>query len=280
MARLFVEQLTVIDASRLDPVSGLVGVSWLVDVELAGTLDAQGMVLDFGHIKRDLKAAIDAEVDHRLLVPAETASVQYTAGRVAVHHASERGPLRLEAPALAVAVLPGDRTDRDAVAHHLQACLEARLPANVEGFAIRLREEVIDGPWYAYSHGLEAHDGACQRIAHGHRSRVVIERDGVRAPDWEAYWAQRWENVFLGTRSHRVATRERDGVACHTFRYQAREGVFELELPAAACDLLEAETTVERIADHMAAVMAAAEPGARFRVCAFEGVGKGAIALT
>lgn len=276
MACLFVEQLTVIDSSRLDPVEGLVGESWIVDVELSGALDDQGMVVDFGHVKRELKAAVDGSVDHRLLVPADAAEVKESVQSVVVAYTSERGEIRMSGPPAAVASLPGERVDAAAVRELLLQVLTSRLPANVTDLGLRLRQERIDGAWYAYSHGLQAHGGACQRIAHGHRSRLEIHRNGHRCPDWESYWADRWRNIYLGTRAHLVATRERAGTPYHRFAYTGREGAFSLELPAAACELLDTQSTVEHIASHLHGVMKRQDPEAHFSVRAFEGVGKGA----
>ena len=279
MSCLFVEQLTVIDSSRLDPIDGLVGESWIVDVELTGTLDEQGMVLDFGDVKRELKAAIDDSVDHRLLVPEAATHLQRADGYVELAYGSKRGPIHMSGPEHTVVPIPGNTADAAAVRDFLHRSIRPLLPANVTELGLRLRNERIDGAWYAYSHGLQAHDGACQRIAHGHRSRLEVYRNGHRAPDWEAYWAERWRNVYLGSRQHLQATEDVDGVRCHRFGYTAREGAFRLTVPAAACEILEAQSTVEQIAAHLHAVMQERDPDARFSVRAFEGLGKGARAF-
>ena len=77
MARLFVDNLTVIDFSYLDNMRGVVGESWIVDIELAGDLDDQGMVFDFGNVKKQIKQFIDAEIDPPFVGANEIIRVQY-----------------------------------------------------------------------------------------------------------------------------------------------------------------------------------------------------------
>ena len=55
-------------------------------------------------------------------------------------------------------------------------------------------------------------------------------------------------------------------------------GEFALELPADRCYLIDTDSTVENLARHVAERLAAEQPGSRYRVRAFEGVDKGAIA--
>ena len=54
MMRLFVNQITHVDFSYLHPIYGVLGETWLIDAELEGQLDNQGMVCDFGVVKKNL----------------------------------------------------------------------------------------------------------------------------------------------------------------------------------------------------------------------------------
>ena len=277
MATLFVDQLTVIDCAVLDAERGLVGASWIVDLELHGTLDEQGMVFDFGRVKRKLRDAIEAVADHRLLVPARHSAVRVDSGGgdLVVQMDTVRGRIRHRSPPGAVALLPAERIDETALVSALQAAAIASVPGNVAGVDIALRTERIAGASYCYVHGLRKHGGLCQRIAHGHRSRLEIEIDGLRSEAVERQWAERWRDIYLGSREDL----EDEAGDRLLFAYTAGEGAFELELPAAHCDLIEAESTVEQIAAHLAERVAAEHPGQRVRVRAYEGVNKGAIAL-
>lgn len=276
MTALFVEQLTVIDCAYLDAVRGLVGMSWIVDVRLEGDLDAQSMVLDFGEVKRSLKRGIDAGLDHTLLVPAQAPelSLAQRGSTSELLFRSAQGDIEHRSPDCAITCLPTTCVDERSIAAHLEASLAPGLPPNVTLLHLELRPETISGASYHYVHGLKKHRGQCQRIAHGHRSRVQIRVNGQRDAALEEQLARAWTDIYLGTREDVVA-RPAGGLR---FAYDAPEGRFELALPERRVDLLDTDTTVERIAEQVLARVQPLRPGAAIEVRAYEGVMKGAVA--
>ena len=288
---LFVNDLTVIDFSYLCPERGIVGESWIVDIVLDGRLNEQSMVLDFGRVKKQIKKIIDESVDHKLAVPAEH---PYT--RVQKHAESEQywvdfmrpeqASIHLYCPADAFAFIDAEQVDKASVMAYLRAVIRQQLPENVEQIELTLREEQIDGAFYHYTHGLKKHDGNCQRIAHGHRSRIHIEVNGQRDTALEQKWAERWRDIYIGSSEDRcqLDALERSEAAQQVsdrthigYGYDADQGRFELILPQLENDLIDADSTVECIAEHIAQTLKRQNPQATICVRAFEGVGKGAI---
>src|SRR5581483_9319056 len=121
MACLFVQQLTVIDCAFLDAARGLVGESWIVDLELEGDLDDQSMVLDFGEVKKRLKKAIDGAADHKLVVPMNSQALQLNraGGRIELFFSAKTGPIEHQSPSAALCQLESADVDADALAAHL-----------------------------------------------------------------------------------------------------------------------------------------------------------------
>lgn len=284
MSALFVNNLTVIDCSYLDDELGLVGESWIVDLVLHGDLDDQGMVFDFGHVKKAVKAAIDDQIDHKLLIPSRSSRLDITGfdngTEVRFHYGSDDAPQPIihRSPDDALCRLPAESVTVEAVAGYARWCVQKVVPKNVKAVEISLRTESIDGAWYRYSHGLEKHDGNCQRIAHGHRSALHILLDGQRDALQEQNWASHWQDIYIATRSHLSGEREQSGVSCYHFSYEAQQGWFELTLPKARCALIETDSTVEWIAEHIRNTVQEQLPDQKVQVRAFEGVQKGALA--
>lgn len=288
--QLFVNDLTVMDFSYLCPERGMVGESWIVDVILKGVLNEESMVQDFGKVKKELKHLIDEYVDHKLLVPAEhpyTKTFRDVAkDKVQVDFNRPKGKsIHLNCPPEAYAFVYANEVTKESVSQYLKEVIATHLPDNVDGLELGLREEVITTPFYHYTHGLKKHDGNCQRIAHGHRSKVLVFEDESESMQWQEYWAQRWQDIYIGSREDEVSslTLNVNNIPITTdthfmFAYESSQGEFELAIPKSECEIIDTDSTVECLAQYMVNEQKRIEPAHHYEVLAFEGVGKGAIA--
>ena len=275
--QLFVEQLTNVDFSYLHAGRGLVGETWWASATLDGAPDDQGMICDFGTVKKTLRNWLDSELDHRLLVPLRSPALSLTqhAGTIGLQWQYDSGEqLSMSAPEQAVALVDAEVINAESVSRWCREQLRSHFPGNVGQLELSFAAEHIEAAFYHYSHGLKKHAGNCQRIAHGHRSRIQIWLDDQRAGDLETFWAERWADVYLG--SHEDLTGRSDGQL--SFHYHAQQGEFAISLPAHRCYLMDSDTTVEYIACHLAQKIKSSHPQSEVRVRAFEGVNKGAVA--
>lgn len=281
------------DFSYLCPKRGMVGESWIVDILLNGGLNEESMVQDFGKVKKELKHIIDEYIDHKLVVPADNSSTTIThdeaEGRVQVdfsyHHegAEKSQSMHLYCPPEAYAFVYADEVSMSSITTYLKEVIKIHLPENVHSVELFLREEVIPTDYYHYTHGLKKHDGNCQRIAHGHRSKVLIYENGKASDMWQNYWAKRWADIYIATQEDLVSSSElsfqHDNISdaeFYSFKYEASQGVFEMAIAKQACEIIETDSTVECLAQFMFDELKTMTK-ASLEVRAFEGVGKGAI---
>ncbi|MBT5031457.1 MAG: hypothetical protein HOM55_04075 [Proteobacteria bacterium] len=279
MRTLFVDNLTVIDCSLLDSELGLSGASWIVDLTLSGDLNDESMLLDFGVVKKQVKALIDREVDHKLIVPQTSVlcAVQTDNENTVVHFGSNTDEqFSVDAPKSAFCLLPNDSVNIAAIKAYLHARLTDLLPENISTIEIGLRDEQKDNAiWFRYSHGLKKHNGNCQRITHGHRSRLEIHIDGTRDHALEREWVSRLDNIYIATREDLEQSSDR----ISRFSYAAEHGTFSLSLPEQRVWLVDCDSTIEEIAQTLAEAVAKNIPGKSVKLIAYEGVDKGAIGL-
>ena len=281
---LFVDQFTNVDFSYLHPERGLVGETWLASVLLEGALDYQGMVCDFGMVKKTLRRWLDQTIDHSLLVAEASSRVNFRTLESNLTLEWKYGDnaglnLNCSSPAQAVTLINTDQITPESVANWCIEQLRALLPESIGQIQLKFAPEVIHHHFYHYSHGLKKHSGNCQRIAHGHRSTIEIFRDSQRDTDLERDWCTLWKDVYIGTREDLQDQFTSGGVNYYRFGYKAQQGDFELTLASDKCYLIDTDSTVESIAQHIVNHFKLKYPGNRFKVKAFEGIGKGAIAF-
>lgn len=280
MTQLFVNNLTVIDFSYFDNRRGILGESWIVDIVLTGELDQQGMVFDFGHVKKKIKSIIDNTLDHRFVISKQTKQLEVNEanGQCELNWKHITGNYRHISPSTSILLLEVKTINKSTLAKYLEEVILPELPKNVQAVEIHLSEEGIDSAYYHYSHGLKKHDGNCQRIVHGHRSKIEIYENHQRSATLEDYWSACFRNIYIGTMEDITEETEVDGKTYLTFSYQAQQGFFSITLPKKRVYLIETDSTVELIAQHILEQCRQKQPGNHYLIKAYEGVGKGAIA--
>lgn len=279
---LFVDNLTNVDFSFLDAKRGLLGETYLANIRLRGELDDQGMVCDFGTVKKIVRHWLDTELDHRLAVPIRSPNITIEKEGEFLNIGWKFGDkghfIQTRSPRDAIALVDADALTPESIAQWCIAQLKSLFPDSVATLELEFTQEVIEGASYHYSHGLKKHLGNCQRIAHGHKSRIDIWENGVKSPELEQRWADRWCDIYVGTRADIVATPIHKETPYYHFAYVSQQGPFELTIPQDCCYLIDTDTTVELIAQHFAEATKAERPQSNIRVKAFEGINKGAIA--
>ena len=280
MTQLFVKNLSVIDFSYFDNRRGILGESWVVDIVLSGQLDEQGMIFDFGHVKKTIKKIIDEQVDHCFVISSQTKNLELIKNkqRTELNWKHITGNYQHISPHSSVLLLDVKTINKSSVGKYLEDIILPKLPKNVESIEIQLSEELIDGAYYHYSHGLKKHDGNCQRIVHGHRSKIEIFENHQRNTKLEDYWSACFRNVYIGTKEDISKEFDSEGKPYITFSYSAQQGDFSVTLPKKRVYLIESDSTVELIAEHILQQCVEKQPINHYLVRAYEGIGKGAVA--
>lgn len=292
---LFVRDVGKIDCALFDPSLGIIGQSWYVDVWLTGTLDENGFVFDFSPLKSLIKQTLASTLDHSLIIPVQSQSVQYgecDAGERWILKSKARGESKdtkweYLCPKGSVFPVHSVSLKTSVIEAEFSRILRHRLPPTVLGLSVKLREENISTTEasYRYTHGIQGHNGLCQRLFHGHRSRIEIFIGDERRPDLEHYISREIFNsnihiASLGQIKSGQGEIGRRGTtdAPITLSYAGTLGCYEATLPANRLFFVEAETSVEAIAREIARVVKREEKTSDIvKVIAYEGIDKGAI---
>lgn len=294
---LFVRDVGKIDSAMFDPSLGIIGQSWYVDVWLTGTLDENGFVFDFSPLKSLIRQTLSSTLDHALIIPVGSQTVQYSE-----FDNAERWTLRSKArgdvrdarwdyisPKGSVFPVHTVALKTATIEQEFARILRHRLPQTVHQLVVKLREESISPTEasYRYTHGITGHNGLCQRLFHGHRSRIEIYIGDERRPDLEHFIVREvfGTNVHIATLNQVKSGNGEIGQRGKTdepitLAYAGTLGSFEATLPANRVFFVEGETSVESLAREVARLIKREErPSERVRAVCYEGIDKGAEAI-
>lgn len=278
MNTLFLKDFTVLDFAFMHPTDGLTGESWYVSAELEGELNDQGFIFDFGPAKKALKSAVDKEFDHKFLFDESLAVPQETGLNFADRYF-------YSAPSESYASFPSTLT-LSYLEKALSEKIFSRMPHNVTALRITLREDARfkSEANFRYTHGLQLHEGNCQRLFHGHRNPVEVWVDGIRESKLEFDLAAYWNGAHfaqIDTVKNAKALGLQLGKRIKSedlaeITYESPQGKFFAKIPASKLFMLATEPSIENIA--RAGVVWLREQGIRgvLKVVAYEGLNKGA----
>jgi len=281
MQALFVDNLTVIDFAYFHSQRGIVGESLILDVKLFGDLNDEGMLFDFSFVKKRIKSCVDNLVDHKFLVAKEQdfMSVEQSPQQLMINlKTTNNDNYQHISPHQAVCFVDSNCVTGESITQTIHQAIKSILPDNVTGIELNLRPEGINGEFYHYSHGLKKHLGDCQRIAHGHRSKIEVLENGNYSPKWSSHIAAMWQDIYLATNEDIKEQKIIDNIDYLVFEYHANQGLFQLTIPKNRCFLMDTDTTVELIAGYLAQYLKKQSPSSKFEIIAYEGVEKGSIA--
>ena len=294
---IFLNDITKIDSALFDPGRGVIGQTWRIDVSLTGPLNSNGFVLDFSEFKKMVRKVLKSSLDHALIIPINSQSVVFKgAGRGecwVMRSRNGKGGVEQEwtyvSPPGAVFPSRSIALNRQVLEQEVVRSLRHRLPPDILHISATLREDDTNPTEavFRYTHGIADHSGMCQRLFHGHKSRILCYVGEERRPDYEHYLVR----DILGSQVH-IATpsQQKSGPLIPTgyrgktkeavtLAYEGSQGYFEATMPADRIFMVEHETSIECITRELAKVVKREEnTPEKVKIICFEGVDKGSMA--
>lgn len=288
MHSMFVKNLCNIDVAVFCPDRGVYGWSWAMDMTLLGTLDNNGFIFDFSHAKNQAKEVVKHLVDHRLIIPTLCHGVQvFTYGNECQVIMNEKNgkTWTYHCPLQAVLEMQLPEITKGQVEKLIAKRLKEVFPQKVFEIEINLRDEDIVSPdlAFSYTHGLTQHEGQCQRIFHGHRSRLEVWQGQKRSPELEQ---KIWDDFLLGGSVHIAAESQIIKTENHlqeiALSYMGSKGRYHAVLPKDRVRVVSGTTSIEMIAqlvyEYLLFEYPPLEVDESLRVVVYEGIDKGASA--
>jgi 6-pyruvoyl-tetrahydropterin synthase len=236
-------------------------------------------------------------LDHALVIPIESKSVRYSdQGEGETWTLTSQADKRsdpvtwtYQCPKGAVYPIRSVNLDKNVIASSFSKSLGHRFPDTITHFKVKLREEKVDPTEavFRYTHGIENHEGLCQRLFHGHRSCLEVYLGDIRRPDLEQHvvWQVFNKSVHIASQDQLITKGLESGQRSESSEpieigYQTAKGYYRATLPANKVFVVDHQTSIEQIATTLATVVRneIGPTDQAVKVVCYEGIEKGAIA--
>lgn len=131
--------------ARHEKCGRLHGHTYVISLRLVGEKGANGMLVDFGHLKKALRS-LSEELDHRVLIPAQSREIDVQVDQEVVVHS---GAKRYVFPREDVVLLPIMESSAEELARYLLERLRRTFvfPGNVSHVELGIHEELGQSAW-------------------------------------------------------------------------------------------------------------------------------------
>lgn len=294
---IFINEFENIDCAILYRDIGPVGQSWKVNMRLTGSLNSDGMLIDFSYAKKQLRKIFKRVLDHKLLVrksAVKKINKRYIACE-RVEKNSSKGWFTINTYSENITLIPDAFFLKSKLTSYIEhiICQEImhQKPSNIEAVSISLRDYAKKSNYLSYTHSLAGHSGVCQRY-HGHSGILNIFLNGQYNKVLSAKAINEIQNVFFVNSSYKASIEndkyyqdiienfphlandhsEENSVF---IKYQGSMGTIAIFCPYNLPMWINAETTAENIAAYLKDKLDIPEEAS---IHVYEGIDKGAVA--
>lgn len=300
MAKIFIENITLLDCALLLNAHGPRGKSWRVDAMLEGQKDENGILFDFGYAKPVIKSSLDGLFDHKILVDSEQIRHKTDSHIIIASPIETNGQhsfFALNTYPSAVRTVKKEtlsalcKNDFSFLEKEIEQEILKNLPQNIERIKITLKEDRQEesSSCFSYTHSLCQHCGNCQRF-HGHSSHIKIYKNNELDSKVRSEISHKLDKKYFISEKHIDRNWNSEGIRelehicpeiadfkhkLTAISYTGSQGAVALLFPKENVISLTEESTIENLAEFIHKNFFDSKP----EICVhiYEGLAKGAV---
>lgn len=267
MAKIFIQDITLLDCAILSFYQIPCGKSWTVDATLEGDKDSEGVLFDFSSLKKNLKQIIDQKFDHKLFL--DSTKIKEKNHLSLSAYGPENRFFINTYPSAVREMKQWNQDISSEIEQEIEKEIKDSMPENISSVKISLRSPEQKTQFH-FTHCLPNHYGNCQRF-HGHSSCICVYKNDLLDLEKSLSISKILDNKYF-IRKIYTELIENDLMR---ISYSGSQGSVDLTMPSDHVILLDQECTIENIAEHIHTNFCGSDPQTFVRI--YEGLCKGAM---